>query len=405
MSSSEGAAIVVGAGPVGLAAALALRARNVPATVIEAGGPDRTRPGSRAIYQHRVTLEILERNVPGLGRLLAEHGLVWPTKRTLYKGREVFSRSYKDLPDGVLPPLTSLPQVEIERLLLEACKRLDVDFVWDTPVASVRSDAEGVEVIAEDDRRFGAGYVVGADGARSVVRSSIGAQFEGARADDSFVIVDVSEVDDDPLPLERVFHYADPRVEGRNLLLVPFQGGWRVDLQCLPDDDPEQLSSDAGVKSWLSKVLPERYADRVTWVSVYRFHQVVSDTFIDPAHRVLLAGEAAHLFAPFGARGLNSGVPDAETAAAAIQQAVNAAEPAVARAAVAAFNRERREAALWNRHAAGVALDYIQARRPRTKIQRGLAAALAPRVERAGKWLDSRPYGPRLRAGRDTVTY
>ena len=67
--------VVVGAGPVGLAAALAVRALGRPVTLVEAGAMDRVRPGSRAIFLHRFTLQVLERIRPGLGHELSGYGL------------------------------------------------------------------------------------------------------------------------------------------------------------------------------------------------------------------------------------------------------------------------------------------------------------------------------------------
>src|SRR5690242_16563121 len=113
--------VVVGAGPVGLTAALAIRANDRAVTVIEAGGMDRVRPGSRAIFIHRATLQILERIRAGLGLELASHGLAWSTKRTLYRGKEVYRRTYPPPRMGVLPAATSLPQVVTERVLHDAC--------------------------------------------------------------------------------------------------------------------------------------------------------------------------------------------------------------------------------------------------------------------------------------------
>lgn len=113
----------------------------------------------------------------------------------------------------------------------------------------------------------------------------------------------------------------------------------------------------------------------------------------------MLVGEAAHVFAPFGARGLNSGVADADAAAAAVVQALHAAHPAVAGAAFDAFERGRRAAALRNRAAARQALEFMEARDPRVRVRQAAAARLAPRVPRFGAWLDAAPYGPRLAAG------
>lgn len=395
--ASAVAVAVVGAGPVGLTAALALRARGIgELVVVDAEPAQRRRPGSRAIFQHRASLELYERNAPGLGWELARRGLVWPTKRTLFKGREVYAKTYPPWRGDRLPALTSLPQTEIEAALLAACHAAGVTIRWDWPVGSVRVDDEGVELAGPDDQRLSAHYVVAADGARSTVRSSLGVALSGDRSAAPFVIVDVAEDPDDPLPVERVYHYRHPGVDGRNVLLVPFAGGWRADLQLRAGDDPEDFNDAESAPRWVGRVLPPRYAERITWVSTYRFRQAVADRFVDDSRRVLLAGEAGHVFAPFGARGLNSGVADADAAAAAVVQALHAANPAVARAAADAFASDRRDAALDNRDAARQALAFMQADDPLLRVRQEAAARLAPRVPRLGRWLDAAPYGPRL---------
>src|SRR6266511_2482640 len=143
--------LVVGAGPVGLAAALALRARGLPATVVEAEPEARPRPGSRAIFVHRESLELLERVRPGLGWELAT-----------------------------------------ERLLQDACKAAGVEFLWDAAVTGVAVTPDGVELTTAPGDRLQAPYVIGADGARSAVRREIGVTMEGSRSRTSFVIVDVA---------------------------------------------------------------------------------------------------------------------------------------------------------------------------------------------------------------------
>ena len=390
--------LVVGAGPVGLAAALAIRARGHPVTVLEAEPEDRVRPGTRAIYTHRDTLERLEGLVPGLGWRIAEAGLVWHTKRTFWRGREVFSRTYPAPPPDRLPPFISLSQQDIEGYLLEACRNEGVEIRWSTPVTSVRATPSGVTVTLEEGNEVVAPYLIGADGARSTVREAIGASMEGGRSENPFIIVDVAEDPDDPLPRERIFHFEHPAVDGRNVLLVPFPGGWRVDLQCFEGDRAEDFADEEAASRWLARVLPERYAHRVTWLSTYRFLQVVADTFVDEHRRVLLVGEAAHLFAPFGARGMNSGVADADRAAEAVHRALEAhgiGDGDRARAAVTSFDQVRREAALHNRWAAGVALERMRAATPGEKVKRRAAALLSRFSDRAGAWLDRAPYGPR----------
>src|SRR5690349_6330254 len=109
--------LVVGAGPVGMAAALALRAQGLPVTVLEAEADGRQRPGSRAIFLHRESLEHLESVHAGLGWELARAGLVWTTKRTYHRDDLVYERTYPPPDPSVLPHSTNLSQVAIERHL------------------------------------------------------------------------------------------------------------------------------------------------------------------------------------------------------------------------------------------------------------------------------------------------
>mgnify|MGYP002277634381 FL=1 len=229
-------------------------------------------------------------------------------------------------------------------------------------------------------------------------RISLGrtAEFEGDQSENSFIIADVDEIDDEDeqWPLERLFHYDDPRAGGRNVMLVPFTGGWRLDIQCVEGDDPDELVTDEKMQEFVSEIMGEQYADNVSWVSSYKFLQVMADTFIDENRRVLLAGEAAHLLAPFGARGMNSGVADADEAASAITVAYHAQRDAVARDEVELYAARRERAAEYNLEAAGTALEYLQGDNPATVLRKEAAASLADYFEPAGEYLDDAPYGP-----------
>lgn len=393
--TTEAPVLIAGAGPTGMTTALALHARGVEATILERDPADRDRSGSRAIYVHGSTLRTLERIHPGLGTDLVEEGLVWPTRRTLFRGEEVFSRTY-DSPGGSgdIPHFTSVPQVVTERYMLEALEEAGIEIHWEAEVETVDASPDGVRVETADGRTWEAEYLVGADGGGSQVRNEIGANFEGDQSENSFIIADVAEVEDDPLPLERVFHYDAPEADGRNVLLVPFTGGWRLDIQCFDDDDPEELTSDEGMREFVRDIMGERYEDNVEWVSTYKFLQVMADTFVDEHRRVLLAGEAAHLLAPFGARGMNSGIADADEAASAIAVAIDARTDAVARDEIELFAARREKAAEFNLDAAGQALEYLQGDDPVTVLRKEAAASMADYFESAGEWLDDAPYGP-----------
>ena len=382
--------VVVGAGPVGLAAALALRAEGLPATVLEAEAEGRRRPGSRAIFLHRESVEHLESISDGLGWELARNGLVWTTKKTYCGESLVYERTYPPPDPAKLPKSTNLSQVAIERLLFDACKEAGVEFSWEQTVTSCSTSPDGVVLDTAAGGRWTAPYVVSADGARSAVRQAIGVELEGPRIEDSFVIVDVAKDDERPMVRERVYYYDHPAVGGRNVLLVPFAGGIRADLQLRHHDEPERFNDPDGVKRWIARVLPATYADRVTWVTTYRFHQVVASAFSDQHRRVCLVGEAAHLFAPFGARGLNSGIADSLVAARSIRAALDGST-----AEIEHFATTRREAALYNRDASSLALHHMQANGWHTRLKRRWRAAVAKRGIAAGAWLDSSPFGPR----------
>lgn len=399
--------IVVGAGPVGLTAALAVHSLGNQVLILESSPANRVRPGSRAIFIHSATLNILDRISPGLGLNLSNQGTYWQTQRTFYAGKEVYSKAYPPPTPGNYPHFTSLPQVEIERTLLAQVRKEGIETIFDQNVVDIEcceSEEMGFVLlkVKNSDTTWRAQYVIAADGAHSIIRKKIGSKMEGSRDDGWFIVVDVAQLDQETdessmLPRERIFHYAHPEVDGRNVLIVPFRGGWRVDLQLKADDDPAMLGSSEGVRTWLSRIMPPAYADRVTWVSTYQFMQLVADNFTDVlTRRVLLVGEAAHLFAPFGARGLNSGVVDAESAATAIHIALSypAKGRAAARHAIDTFAISRRDAALSNRYAAGEALAHLKPN-DEMRLKQSEAARRAPADRMASIWLEKAPYGPR----------
>ncbi len=205
-SSNESPVIVVGAGPTGMTAALALHARGVPVTILEADPVNRDRSGSRAIYVHGSTLRTLERIHPRLGSNLVDEGMVWPTRRTCWRGKEVFLRTYNSPDDSETPHFTSVPQVRTEAYMHEALTDCGIDIHWESEVETVDSGPEGVRMETTDGQEWRSSYVVGADGGGSTVRNEIGASFDGDQSANSFIVADVEAVegwlsDRTPVPL------------------------------------------------------------------------------------------------------------------------------------------------------------------------------------------------------------
>ncbi|MEV0248579.1 NAD(P)/FAD-dependent oxidoreductase [Nocardia sp. NPDC050712] len=376
--------LVVGAGPVGLVAALAAARKGLPTVVLEAEPRERVRPGSRAIVLMYPSLRRLDSIMPGLSRRIRAAGMTPHGYDALYAGRRVFSAP-------VLNPglMSSLPQRVTEQLLYAECLAHGVEFRWQAPVTGLDSGPDGVTLTLADGQRLAAGYVIGADGARSVVRTAIGARMRGSTDPTPFLIVDVDQHPDGSTPLRGYFHYRCPELDGRNVMHMPFAGGLRVDLQCAPGDDVEFLSGPEGIGTWMPKVVDPWYAEHVQWVSHYRFHQVVAESYTDTHRRVLLAGEAAHLFAPWGGRGLNSGIFDATDAAHAIAAAV--ADPHRRRRLIEDCAERGRRWGRHNRDISSKGLRRMRGNDPRMRLQRGVAARLAPAVWPAGAWLANGP--------------
>lgn len=381
--------LIVGAGPVGLTAALAARRLGLSVAVLEATSENEPGPGSRALFVNGSSLRLLDQLRPGLGAAIGAAGLVWRRRLTTWRGRTVYARHFPPAQHGVLPPFTSLRQADTQAMLRSAVKQACVPIYFEARVQALLTTTNEVRAVTTDGLRRCA-YLLGADGGSSTIRAAVGIPLDGRRSDAYHVVVDVADptVDDESA---RVFHYQFPALDQRNVLIVPFRGGCQVDVQCLRGELPQSLVQ--SVDQWLAFVLGSLKERQIMSVSHYPFHQRVAAGFLAGEDRVLLAGDAAHLFAPFGARGMNSGLQDASDAITAIARALAVGPGSNRLDPLRQYDTVRRATARANRRATQRALRHLQPRTPIGTALQASAAAVSAKFEPAGRWLEQAPYG------------
>ncbi|MFI4932033.1 MAG: FAD-dependent oxidoreductase [Burkholderiales bacterium] len=312
------AVVVVGAGPVGLSLAIDLALQQVPVVLLD--NDDRLSSGSRAICFAKRTLEIFDRL--GVGSSLVDKGVSWNTGRVFLRDEPIYSFNLQPETAHERPAFINIQQYYVEGHLVERAMALPlIELRWKHEVVGVAPHAEGVSLQVQTP--YGAypleaGHVVACDGARSSVRQLIGQEAKGRTFKDRFLIADVRFKDAVDFPAERWFWFDPPFHPGQSVLLHKQPDGvWRIDFQLGWDVDPETEKQPERimprVRALLAHSAMKDAQFELEWASVYSFSCERMARFRHG--RVLFAGDAAHRVSPFGARGANSGVQDAENLA------------------------------------------------------------------------------------------
>jgi 2-polyprenyl-6-methoxyphenol hydroxylase-like FAD-dependent oxidoreductase len=301
---------IVGAGPVGLALAARLASLGIRSIVLEAD-QHLCKQGSKACLIQGDVLEVLDKF--GCAEQIKAEGITWHVARTYVRNQEIRSTVY---PQRIgFGPFLNISQYRIEQILLA---RVEADPLcqmrWSHRVTAIVQDAEGVQVKAQTpdgdvDLHFR--YLVACDGVRSAVRGLVGVEWTGYSHADRFLITDIRAKL--PLAKERHFHYDPSFNPGRQLVIHPQPNDiWRIDWQLPPDADIEAERRTGGFDRRVRAVIGD-IPYEIDWLSTYRFHQRVVESFV--VGRVFLAGDAAHALPPYGSRGMNSGIQDADNLA------------------------------------------------------------------------------------------
>ncbi|MBV6273475.1 FAD-dependent oxidoreductase [Alcaligenaceae bacterium CGII-47] len=310
--STQYPVVVVGAGPIGLAAAIDLAQQGIPVVLLD---EDNTvSAGSRGVCYAKRTLEILDRI--GVGEACVDKGVSWNVGRTFFREEEVYNFNLLPQADHKRPGMINLQQYYLEEHLVARARELpELDLRFSNKVVSVSRDGGGVALQVDTPDGIytvNTDWLVVADGARSSIRNMMGLDTDGKIVMDRFLIADVTMKAD--FPAERWFWFDPPFHPGQSVLLHhQADNVWRVDFQLGWDADPEEEKRPEKVIPRIKALLGDDREFDLERVNVYTYQCRRMNNFRHG--RVLFVGDAAHQMSPYGARGSNSGIQDTDNLA------------------------------------------------------------------------------------------
>jgi len=366
--------VVVGAGPVGLSLAIDLAQRGHSVVLLD--DADRIGEGSRAICFSKRSLEYWDRL--GAGQRMVDKGVVWSVGK-IFHGPSLLYQ-FNLLPENghKRPAFINLQQFYAEAYLVDRVQELSgIDLRWRNQVTGLEQRNDGVVLTIETPDgpyRLQATYVIACDGARSSLRQMVGAEFSGKVFEDQFLIADVRMSAE--FPTERWFWFDPPFHAGRSALLHKQPDEiWRIDLQLNPDADPVVEKRPENVRPRIARMLGHDKFE-FEWISLYKFQCRRMDKFIHG--RVIFAGDAAHQVSPFGARGANSGLEDAENLSWKLDRVLKGTSPA---ALLESYHVERSAAADENIRESTRSTDFMAPTSRQEARLRKVVLALANETE------------------------
>jgi 3-(3-hydroxy-phenyl)propionate hydroxylase len=304
--------LIVGAGPIGMTAALVLARYGIKSVLIDR--KDTFNDGSRAICIARPSMHILER-IGAVGPFI-EKALGWRFGRSYYRGEQIFRLEMPQPPGEKYLPMYNLQQQYIEKFLHDAVAASGlIDMRWQSELSAIEPRGDGVSVRISSpagDYGLDADYVLAADGARSPVRSMLGLRLKGDNYEGRYVIADIRM--DHGFPTERRAFFEPAGNPGGTVLIHKQPDNiWRVDYQLREGKSEQDALKEENLRARVGAILADvGHAGpwELEWWSVYSANTLCLD---DYRHgRVIFIGDAAHIVPIFGVRGLNNGLADAE---------------------------------------------------------------------------------------------
>jgi 3-(3-hydroxy-phenyl)propionate hydroxylase len=373
--------VIIGAGPIGLTAALECAARGLRAVVLDDNNP--VSIGSRAVCYAKRPLEIWDRL--GVGERMVEKGVSWKVGKVFFQDDLVYSFDLLPEAGHKMPAMINLQQYYLEEFMVDACDRSAfVDLRWKHKLISLQQHRDHAVLTVETPDgvfRMEADWVIACDGANSDTRRMVGGEFTGQFFQDRFLIADV--VMKAGFPTERWFWFEPPfhpgavqpgggRAPSSVLLHKQADDVWRIDFQLGWDADPNEARKPENVIPRIRAMLGPDADFELEWVSVYQFACRRLDRFRHG--RVVFAGDAAHQVSPFGARGANTGVQDIDNLVWKLKAVIDGQAPP---ALVDSYHDERAFAADDNLLNSTRSTDFITPKTPTARLLRDAVLELA----------------------------
>jgi 3-(3-hydroxy-phenyl)propionate hydroxylase len=355
------AVVVVGAGPVGLTLAIDLAQRGQRVLLLD--DDRRLSTGSRAICFAKRTLEVWDRL--GVGDAMVAKGVGWNVGKVFFGAEHVYTFDLLPEPGHERPAFINLQQYYAEAYLVARAAALpNVELRFANRVDALQARDDGVVLgIETPDGRYEviADWLVACDGSRSPLRRLMGLETKGRVFRDRFLIADVRMQAD--FPTERWFWFDPPFHPNQSVLLHRQPDDvWRIDFQLGWDADADEEKKPEKIVPRVRALLGADANFELEWASVYTFACERMDHFRHG--RVLFAGDAAHRVSPFGARGANSGVQDADNLGWKLARVLRGASPA---ALLDSYAFERELAADENIRHSTRSTDFIT---PKSEVSR-----------------------------------
>jgi len=383
---------IVGAGPVGLVAALELARRGIRSVLLESKGT--LNDGSRAICVSRNSLETLQQL--GVVEPFLEKALGWTHGQCFYRDKMIYRLEMPHSEQERFLPMYNIQQQYIEQYLVDKAQSFPdlIDLRWHNRVVSLQRDAQGVRMGVETpDGHYdlNANWLLAADGAKSTLRKMSGLTLQGENLEGRYVIVDIQMAHDFPTE-RRSFFRSAANPDATILIHRQPDNIWRLDYQLLDGESAEEALREDNIRRRVRAILDmigHRGDWDLEWWSVYTANTLCLDAYRHG--RLIFIGDAAHIVPIFGVRGLNNGITDAVNAAWKLACILKGAAP---EHLLDSYTPERRGATLDVFRNAGKSSRFMTPPTPGYRLMREAVLSLAVNHEFTRRFADPRQVQP-----------